>query len=67
MEGILAFYIYGIWLYVWVIARPGGYEAESSKIEKEGSAEALTIAKTVGHCPDLLDSGVERFADAIGR
>ena len=51
------------------VGRIARHEAESFKVERDGSTEALTIAKAADHGPDLLDRALndppER--DFIGR
>ena len=49
------------------VARPGGHEVESAKVEEDGSAETFAVTESTSHGLDLLNLGVEGLADGVGR
>ena len=49
------------------VARASGHEVESTEVKEDGPAEALAVSESAGHGLDLLDAGVEGFADSVGR
>ena len=48
------------------VANSGRHQVKSAQMEEDRAAEPLTVPEAAGHGLDLLDAGVEGFADGVG-